>query len=293
MISFVKRATLDVEKYDLCIENSLQSRIYAFSWYLDIVADHWDVLVLNDYEAVMPIPWKQKLGLKYVTQPYFCQQLGIFSLTTISEKEVLEFVYKIPIRFVKTTLNFNSNTNLISKMDLRINYVLKIENSYQENYKNFNKNRKRVLKKCFENKLITKEIEFSTLLNIAREEYHHIGYKKKDYLKLQELKKELEKRNLLILLGAYKKEEFLGGVVFIHYCNKIIYLFSVMNENGKNNNAATFLISEIIKKFSNKKYVLDFEGSMQKNIANFFRSFGSIRENYFQFKTNVIQRIFF
>ncbi|MDP4600608.1 MAG: hypothetical protein NWS84_05650, partial [Polaribacter sp.] len=86
MILYLKRAALDVEKYDLCIENSIQSRIYAFSWYLDIVADHWDVLVLNDYEAVMPLPWKKKFGLKYITQPYFCQQLGIFSKEEISEE---------------------------------------------------------------------------------------------------------------------------------------------------------------------------------------------------------------
>ena len=81
MIKYIKRRDLDITKYDACIENSIQSRIYALSWYLDVVADNWDVLVLNDYEAVMPIPWKQKFGLKYITQPYFCQQLTIYSKT--------------------------------------------------------------------------------------------------------------------------------------------------------------------------------------------------------------------
>ena len=52
MIHYVKREDLEVEKYNNCIENSIQSRIYAFSWYLDIVADYWDVLVLDDYKAV-------------------------------------------------------------------------------------------------------------------------------------------------------------------------------------------------------------------------------------------------
>jgi len=71
MIHYVKREDLEVLKYDACIENALQSRVYAFSWYLDIVADNWDVLVLNNYEAVMPVPWKQKYFIKYVTQPFF------------------------------------------------------------------------------------------------------------------------------------------------------------------------------------------------------------------------------
>ena len=66
MIHYVKREDLEVAKYNDCIENSIQSRIYAFSWYLDIVADNWDVLVLNDYEAVMPVPFRRKFGVNYV-----------------------------------------------------------------------------------------------------------------------------------------------------------------------------------------------------------------------------------
>jgi len=86
MIHYVKREDLEVTKYNDCIENSIQSRIYAFSWYLDIVADNWDVLVEDDYTAVMPVPWKQKYFIKYVTQPFFCQQLGVFATHKISKE---------------------------------------------------------------------------------------------------------------------------------------------------------------------------------------------------------------
>ena len=47
MIHYVKRKDLDLNKYDACINNAINSRIYGYSWYLDIVADNWDVLVLN------------------------------------------------------------------------------------------------------------------------------------------------------------------------------------------------------------------------------------------------------
>ena len=76
MIRFVNRNQIDVEKYNYCIEKAIQSRIYAYAWYLDIVADNWSVLVLDDYDAVMPLPWKIKYGIKYITQPFFTQQLG-------------------------------------------------------------------------------------------------------------------------------------------------------------------------------------------------------------------------
>jgi len=80
MIHYVKREDLMVAKYNDCIENSIQSRIYAFSWYLDIVADNWDVLVLNDYEAVMPVPFRRKFRINYVYPPFWLLELGLFSL---------------------------------------------------------------------------------------------------------------------------------------------------------------------------------------------------------------------
>ncbi len=46
LIKYIQREHLDEEKYNDCIENSIQSNSYAFSWYLDIVCDNWDVLVL-------------------------------------------------------------------------------------------------------------------------------------------------------------------------------------------------------------------------------------------------------
>ena len=58
---------IDEVKYNECIESAANSRIYAYSWYLDIVADNWDVLVLNDYEALMPLPWRSKFFIKYIS----------------------------------------------------------------------------------------------------------------------------------------------------------------------------------------------------------------------------------
>ena len=65
MIRYLKREEIDIQKYDECIENSLESLSYAYSWYLDIVADNWDVLVYDNYKAVMPVPWRKKYFVKY------------------------------------------------------------------------------------------------------------------------------------------------------------------------------------------------------------------------------------
>ena len=73
MIRYIRRKEIDIAKYDACIETAINARIYAYSWYLDIVADNWDILVLNDYEAVMPLPWRSKYFIKYVYPPAWTQ----------------------------------------------------------------------------------------------------------------------------------------------------------------------------------------------------------------------------
>jgi hypothetical protein len=71
-IKYLSREELDDVKYNNCIAESTQSNVYAFSWYLDIVSDQWSALILNDYEAVMPLTWNSKFKfLNYAIQPFF------------------------------------------------------------------------------------------------------------------------------------------------------------------------------------------------------------------------------
>ena len=109
-IKYIHREHLDEEKYNQCIDTSIQSKIYAFSWYLDTVCDQWAVLVLNDYEAVMPVPWRKKYGFKYVHQPLWVLQLGIFSrIESINEQEFIKKLISSTcstISMFKITSNF-------------------------------------------------------------------------------------------------------------------------------------------------------------------------------------------
>ena len=60
-IHYVKRQEVNATKWDRCIDQASNGLIYAYSFYLDTMTDSWDALVLNDYEALMPLPWKKKI----------------------------------------------------------------------------------------------------------------------------------------------------------------------------------------------------------------------------------------
>jgi hypothetical protein len=293
MINYIKRKDLEVTKYDACIENSIQSRIYAFSWYLDIVADHWDVLVLDDYEAVMPIPWNQKYLLKYISQPFFCQQLGVFSKIDVSENVVNKFVSKIPFRFDKIGYQFNSKNKIDKKSNLKKNFILDLNNDYLELKLNYRKDRKNRVNQVLKKNYSLAPTTAKDIIKLSKEYYKFLNLTEKHFYKLALLIDTALKKEQGFLLGAFNESgDILGGCFFLKSKNRLIYLYSVVTNEGKKNQVASLIIDTVIQKFSNKEYILDFEGSMTSGIASFFKSFGADLEEYTFFEDYKFPRLF-
>ncbi|MDP5105776.1 MAG: hypothetical protein NWQ31_06360 [Polaribacter sp.] len=285
MIIYTKRKDLDVVKYDACIKNSIQFRIYAFSWYLDIVADNWDVLVLDDYKAVMPIPWQKKYFLKYSSQPFFCQQLGVFSKDEISKEQQQNFIKRIPIKFLKVSLNLNSAMLFDKNMVKKTNYILKLNDSHSNLFKSFSKGRKHAAKVGEKNELKLKETSIESLIKIQEEFYTYTNYSKE---KLEILSAYILKNNLGFIQGVFKDNVLIGGAFFLKTNNNIIYLFSSFSSLGKKMQAASFLINTIIKQHENTNNILDFEGGNMPNIGSFYKSFGAKITSFYFFKRSFL-----
>jgi hypothetical protein len=143
-IRYLKNKDINKEKWDNCIEHSQNETIYAYSNYLDIVAEHWDALIYEDYTAVMPLIWKKKHVVKYIYQPYFTQQSGIFSIHPIDALQIKQFLSAIPQKFVRIRMNLNYAGVLHDQgFVLKHNYILDLNKSYSDLYKHFNHNTKR------------------------------------------------------------------------------------------------------------------------------------------------------
>ena len=90
------------------------------------------------------------------------------------------------------------------------------------------------------------------------------------------------------LILVYENGQALGGALFVMQAGRIIYLFSAVSEAGREQQAMSFLLDNVIKEYSDTVDILDFEGSMVPGIASFFRSFGAGKERYFHFKRSRI-----
>nr|MBU9937149.1 hypothetical protein [Ferruginibacter sp.] len=97
-IRYLTYRQIDKPKWDACIDGAYNGLIYAYSFYLDSMAKHWDALVLNDYEAVMPLTWNKKYGIHYLYQPPFTACLGVFG-KQLNAATVSDFLKSIPPKF--------------------------------------------------------------------------------------------------------------------------------------------------------------------------------------------------
>ncbi|MEN8125079.1 MAG: GNAT family N-acetyltransferase [Bacteroidota bacterium] len=295
MIKYLSRHKLNIEKYNACIQMALSSRIYAYSWYLDIVTDDWDVLVLNNYEAVMPLPKRKKLGVNYIYLPPWVQQLGVFSVKDINNEIVKEFLQAIPRKFVLIDLFLNTSNSLDHKnITLRKNYILDLNTSYNDLFNNFSKGRKSSVNLAKKSNLKVEEnLDYKALIELF-ETNKGLILKKSNYeYKIIE--------NLISALIPLQKikiyhiknidDQIIGGAVFLYDNNRITYLFSALNNEGRKQQAMSFLIDHILHIYANSNFIFDFEGSMVPKVASFIKSFGSVLEPYYHFKQKRLKLI--
>lgn len=293
MIKYLLNSEIDFVKYNKCISESNNSLIYGYSWYLDIVAEgNWDLLILDDYIAVMPLPKRKKYGINYIFHPPWVQQLGVFSTQLINEDLILEFINTIPRKFILVDILFNYNNRFSSKyLSKKNNCILNLNATYKSLFEGYNKLRKRSVKKAKNLNLILKEVDSAkSIINLFKENKGaELNRTENDYKLLDRLVlKGIEQQKIEVFYVENQDQNLLGGVVFLKTENRIIYLFSAVSNDGKESQVITFIIDFVIQKFSNTNMILDFEGSMTPSVAKFFESFGAVKETYFWFKRRKI-----
>ena len=283
LIKYIQREHLDEEKYNNCIENSIQSNSYAFSWYLDIVCDNWDVLVLNDYEAVMPIPRRKKYGIKYVYQPLWVLQLGIFSKGDFTQSDFISVVQK-RFRFIELRLNFKNLLDTDSLYFIEKQFQeLKLTVGYEKIKKAYRSDRKKDLKRAEKSEL---RIEWggspSDLITLFQ---NNVGkrtpeIKQQDYQNLETLINFCLIDDYGELCFAYQGETLVAGAFFLKHQETVTILCSSTDFSNRKNGANTFLIDEAIQRYINKYKTFNFGGSSMQTIAKYFFSFGTQEKTY-------------
>ena len=293
MIRYLTNEEIDKKKWDDCIKESFNGLVYAYSWYLDIVAEDWEALVENEYERVMPLTGNKKFGISYLFQPPFTQQLGIFSKGVLSEKVVESFLLSIPakFRFIEINLNsFNKADAEKYKTKPWLTHLLDLIDSHENIFKKYSTNLKRNIKKAEKSGIsVMKNVKPDEIIALFRENRGKSikNLKDDDYNKLRRLSYVGIYKGLVQTYGAFStSNNLIAGAIFIRHKERAIFLFSGNSYEGKETAAMPLIIDNFIKDNSQKNLTLDFEGSNDPNLARFYKSFGSKEVTYPHLKIN-------
>lgn len=289
MIKRLKYEEIDWQKYQNCLEQSEQYIFFADKKYLDaLIGRNWEILVDNDYEAVMPIPLAKKWGFSFVVMPLQTQQLGIFSEKDNPElnKSFLEFFQQ---NYKVFYYAFNAKNEFTTLLKTRKNYKLFAEN-YENIKKKYSIHRRRNVRIT---DVLQDKIKFTEAENLNRSESFFtknvIGFTNSSLKKRAfENMKNFLSQNLLKVYELYFEGELASQAYLIESEYEDFLVNFINDKKFSKYNLSSIILDQIFRKNIEKKD-FNFHGSNISEIAEFYRRFGATEENYAFVESSKIQ----
>jgi len=169
-----------------------------------------------------------------------------------------------------------------------MNYVLNLNNPYENLYHAYRDNIKRNIKKSEQFQLsINKNIAIADVIKLAKQQSGNAAISTDDFSRFEKLFQLLYSKQKATTYGAYTKEERLIASAAFFFSHKRAYYIMVGNHpDGKALGASHTLINAFIKDHAGEDLLLDFEGSDIPSLAFFYSSFGAVEEKYSAVRLN-------
>jgi hypothetical protein len=291
VLRHVHRKQINTKQWDDCITGACNGLIYAKSYYLDAMAENWDAIIVGDYDAVMPIPWKKKYGIAYVYPPPFLQQLGLFYKVGCIDLDMDEILQLLRSKFRFGEYYFNYS-NHIKTTYTRKNFIIDLAQPYLRISAIFKADLKRDLKKAVLNNLqYAKTEDYSKAIQLFKTLYgqRFPNVSRDDYKRLLNVSATLNEKGECLIREVKDNS---GNLLSVALClidhRRIYYLLSTTTPEGKTKLANHFLIDNLLREFSSRELFFDFEGSDISGIAHFFKKFGVVDQPYFYYRWNAL-----
>lgn len=284
-IRYLSSDEIDKTKWDKCISDATNGLVYGYSYYLNYMSKQWDALVLDDYEAVMPLTWNKKYGIYYLYQPAFTASLGVFG-NNLTESLIEKFIQAIPGKFKLIEISLNHQNLLSSPPGFfisRTNYILPLNKSYHELYHQYRENHQRNIQKSIQaGCIVDKNVSVGKIMDLNKERMQKISpIAEKDYERFEKLFRFLFNENKAITYGIENQQnKLLSAAIFFFSHKRAYYIMAGNHAEGRNLGASHALIDAFIKDHAGKDIELDFEGSDIESLGMFYNGFGARKEIY-------------
>jgi hypothetical protein len=293
MIRYLHPGEVDRPQWDALLARAPNGLIYGLSWYLDIVSPGWAALVKEEagrYVAVLPLPLRTKFGLRYLKQPLFAQQLGLFYIEepTATDWQQIGQLLRQHFRFI-TQYAFNtSNRELLGAGQPELagaaftTYYLSLKPEYSQLLAGYKANRRWRLNQARRRGLhIEPSTDIDRLVQIFAEhtapKIHGVIGEAYEYRLLRELYMVASQHSMAHMWQARAATgEVVAMILLFEFNGQLTYIFNSSTPAGKEAGAISVLLDEVFRTYAGQALTFDFEAPEVANVAHFYASFGSV-----------------
>jgi hypothetical protein len=243
--------------------------IYTHPIFVDVVAENW-LVAKSESGGFLIVPYKKKMGVKWVYMPFFYQHSTW--LGTWSEKEKSELYQLLQKKFTGGFLcvdkPFPEASGIVKKYQ---------EIPQGESY-SYNLLAKRMLKKAHQHdfSFIT-DCHLDDYLRLIHTEYgRKFSFWKGEMTQVfDRLIRQISKDSSFRFFGLVDKGELIAGLVALSSGDRSIYLKGAATEEARLHGAMYFLMDKAIQSAHQEGKHFDFGGSSVEGVARFNYNFGS------------------
>ncbi len=289
-LTILPSLSVNTKKWDHCIDKNENGLIYSSTVFLNTLAENWHGLVINDYEAVMPLPWKKKAGIYYYYMPPFIQQLGI---TGMIEADNLQQVITAVLAFAKYgDHHFNFSNRMVTdivKVTQRTNLLIDLSQSYDQIRAGYTHDAVANIRKAAGTEPTCIELPPEQAIALYRSLYRKKipSAKDIDHSRFSKLCTHLQANNQCIARAVVDTEgTLLCSGIFLTDEKRVYNVANAVTQQGRRKEANYFLFDRMLHEFSGRNLVFDFEGSDLPGVKPFYEKFGAINQPYFHYHHN-------
>ncbi|NLR91584.1 hypothetical protein [Flammeovirga agarivorans] len=284
-----RRDEINVEQWDECIEQSSQSTIFAFSWYLDITTEDWWAVIVEEkgkYVWVMPFPIKKKLNYYYIQMPVYCPELGYFS-TVASSEQLFSNALQLIQQEVRYCISYIGNQhNNFGNSVFYEDVTIDLNKSWEEIYAQFSKDKKTNYKRAkkYHQNMYSSDDPTALVQLFIKHTIPRIGdvnIKDAETIIPQLIATSIEKGKGELYYTRYEDKEDAAAFFFRHQ-NKLHYFLNSADEQQRKRNGRMYILSKIMEDNSDKPLTFHFGAYIKENslddysmnVRPYFEGFG-------------------
>lgn len=279
-IRYLRKEEIDAARWDDCIRKSIIPLPYALFGYLEQSSNGlFGGLIADDYEAVMPVPWKGSS----IVQPFISQQLGVFAKGRI---EPMPFYQKLMELSRHIELKIHDAPGIQLPEDLkqrsRTNFILALNRDYESIFKNYSKTLRKRLRKQKDQVRLTEDIPLADVIdNYKLNLENKVSIGPGRYEHAERIFNYCLREGLARTYAVNDIEgQCLANGIFLIFEGRIINVFASSTAEGMTRNGMALLLDALFEKHAGAARLFDFEGSDIPGVKAFFQSFGPQLQTY-------------